>query len=207
MPSRKDVFKNGRYYHVFDKTIDKKIIFVDDKLCEIFMNTVEFYSFGDHKTSFSEFRRMSIEEVTSYRRAHFKEKRKIVRVLCYTLMPNHYHFLLQQVSQEGIQKFMGNLVNSFTRYFNVMYSRKGPLFLPRFQSVSILSEQQLIYTSKYIHLNPVKADLIKGPENLRNYTWTSYHDYVSLLKHSFIDSTKILECFGNSRARYKEYLI
>jgi len=150
---------------------------------------------------------MNTDLKNEYMQNHFTDKRKIVQLMCYTLMPNHYHFLLQQRSYGGIQQFVSNLINSFTRYCNRLHGRKGPLFLPQFKSVSILSLQQLLYTSKYIHLNPVKSGLVESVDDLIHYKWTSYHEYMGYRRKGLVNTGRIIRHFDFSTDRYKKYLI
>jgi len=207
MPTRKDTFENGNYYHIFDKTIDKKKIFSTDGLCRLFINAARFYMYDGHKASFSKYRHMLSSVKEDYSKDYFVSARVQVRLICYTLMPNHYHFLLQQTLSGGVQRFMGNLINSFTRYFNTRHSRKGPIFLPQFRSVSILRKSQLVYTSKYIHLNPVKANLVSSIDDLINYPWSSYRAYTGYDVPGFVQCNKVLKHFEYSQSKYREYLI
>ena len=160
MPTRKYVFKNRSYYHIYDKTLDHKRIFLDE--C----------------------------------------------VSVFTLMPNHFHLLVQQKTENGIVNSMTKIMDSITRYYNIRNRRKGPLFLPHFNAVPILSKQQLLYVSKYIHLNPLVAGMVKTPSELLKYKYSTLQDYSlhqSIL--TWIDMNKILKHFNHSKEKYWQYLI
>ncbi|KXK10528.1 MAG: hypothetical protein UZ22_OP11002000697 [Microgenomates bacterium OLB23] len=204
MPSRKDTFENGHYYHVYNKTIDDRAVFLDPRLSNIFLQTMEFYLYNVQAISFSTFRRMALNEKLIHKDKFFKYP--IVKLVAYTLMPNHYHFLLRQQCDNGIQTFMSKLINSFTRYFNNLIQRKGPLFLTQFNSVQILTQNQLIYTSRYIHLNPVKARLCANVELLKHYKWTSYLEYMGMRSTDYVSPEYIMVYFKHNPLEYLEYL-
>lgn len=102
--------------------------------------------------------------------------KKIVEVLTYCLMPNHFHLLIKQLKEDGITEFISKLSNSYTKYYNTKYSRVGPLFQGEFKAVLIENDAQLIHVSRYIHLNPISSFLIK---DLSTYPWSSYGEYIN----------------------------
>src|SRR5205823_11981573 len=101
-----------------------------------------------------------------------------VEILCFCIMPNHWHLLVRQKVDRGISKFLSDAINSLTRYYNILHERSGPFFLPRFKSVAIRSEEQLIHVSRYIHLNPYSSGIINNFEDLINYPWSSFRGYM-----------------------------
>jgi len=90
-------------------------------------------------------------------------------------MPNHFHLLLKQVRDGGITEFMGKVSNSYTKYFNTKYKRRGHLFEERFHSVLIKSDEQLLHVSRYIHLNPYVSKLTN---NLEIFPYSSYLAFI-----------------------------
>ena len=89
-------------------------------------------------------------------------KSPIVNVVCYCLNPNHYHFTLEQIIENGISTYMQRLSTGFTQYFNRKYKRSGALFESRFKSTHITSNTQLLHTSAYINLNDKVHGLQQG---------------------------------------------
>lgn len=73
--------------------------------------------------------------------------------MCYCFNPNHYHFILTPLVDNGIEKFMHKLGSGFTRYFNGKYDRTGVLFQGPFKAIHIDSDEYLMYLSGYINLN------------------------------------------------------
>lgn len=129
-------------------------------------------------------------------------KAKIVNIVCYVLMPNHFHLLLQQVKDGGIQECMSRMMNSYTKYYNTKYERVGPLFQGQFKAVLVESDEQLIHLSRYVHLNPISSFLTNS---LESYRWSSYHEYITG-KAEVCETTIILDQFS-SIDEYKRFLI
>ena len=104
-------------------------------------------------------------------------------------MPTHIHLLMQQLEDNGISKFMNLLLKSYSKYFNEKYNRKGPLWEGRFKNVLVETNEQFLHLTRYIHLNPVTADLVNAPEE---WKYSSYLEYLAL-----IDKNKMI-CNFNS---------
>jgi len=81
------------------------------------------------------------------------ESDKLVNFVCYCLNPNHYHFILEQVAEKGVEKFMHRLSTGYTKYFNLKYKRSGVLFQGRYKAVHIDSNEYLLHLSAYVNLN------------------------------------------------------
>jgi len=103
---------------------------------------------------------------------------RLVDIVCFCLMPTHVHVLLRQLRGKGISVFMSNVLNSYTRYFNTKYKRRGTLWEGRFKSVLIKTQEQLMHVTRYIHLNPVTAGLVEKPEE---WAPSSYREYVGMV--------------------------
>lgn len=118
-------------------------------------------------------------------------------------MTNHFHFLVSQVKVGGISKFMAKFTNSYTKYFNTKHQRVGPLFQGIFKAVHVESDEQLIHLSRYIHLNPVTGFIVK-PDELENYQWSSYPNYLKNLKS---EEEKVVMDFFKSTQDYKKFVL
>ena len=104
-----------------------------------------------------------------------QEKLKF-KVLCYCLMPNHVHLVLEPAEHASISRIMGNLSTHYSQDFNKRHGRVGHVFQGRFYSRPIQEDGDLLAVSRYVHLNPVKARLCQKPGE---YPWSSYQAYVS----------------------------
>ena len=170
MPSRAVPFVNGEYYHVFNRGVAKMPIFNSVFDYKHFISTLLYYRVEGPKPRFSFFRKKPI---------NLENNEKIVSIICYCLMPNHFHFLLRQEKENGITEFISKVSNSYTKYFNIKNERIGPLFQGEFKSVHVDSNEQLLHLSRYIHLNPLIGYVTK---ELHSYRWSSYTEYLGLAR-------------------------
>lgn len=119
-----------------------------------------------------------------------------VELVCFCLMPNHYHLILKEIKEGGISNFGQRLGNSYTKYFNTKYSRTGHLFGGIFQAVHITKDTYLKYLSSYIHNNPRELNLRQ--ESDYEYEWSSFTDYLKLNRWGkFLKPEIIIDQFKN----------
>lgn len=177
---KKPEFINGEMYHIYNRGVEKRKIFLVDK--DRFRFIHDLFEFNDVKPALPSNLYFSIrnpsnvspekisqcleveplniekkrEKTTS---SILKRKRKLlVELLAFCLMPNHYHLLVRQKVNGGIVKFMHKIGTGYTVYFNQKNKRVGSLFQGRFKAAAIRSESHFISIPYYIHLNPL--DLI-----------------------------------------------
>lgn len=123
---------------------------------------------------------------------------KMVRIFAYGLMTNHLHLVLQTLAA-NISSIMHALQGKYAYSFNRRYQRRGHLFASRFYSKVIEDESQLLETTRYIHLNPVQAGIVRAPED---YPWTSYRYYVQPgISQTIVDPGPVLELISRNPAR------
>ena len=189
MPSRYVIrnFSEGTYYHIFNRGVERRLIFLDQQDYQVFMYYLNIYLLPLEKLL------ITYPEVPV--NLQNKNLAKEVEMISFCLMPNHFHFLVHQKSINGISKFLQRITNAYTYYFNERYKRVGSLFQGRFKAVLVESEDQLIQLSRYIHLNPVVASLIQDP---KEYRFSSYANYVSENKSPLITDDVIKSFFKNS---------
>lgn len=197
MPGRTVPLINDEYYHIYNRGNEKKNIFTLPADYKRFKQVFYYYQFIGPKPKFSRFTSSDIY-INLFKP---KQENKLVEIISYCLMPNHFHFLLRQLKDNGISTFMSQLLNSYTKYFNVKYNRVGSLFQGKFKNSLIENDEQLIHVSRYIHLNPIVSGL---KNNLVDYPWSSYFEYV----HEFENycSTKEVLSFFSSREKYQEFM-
>ena len=97
-----------------------------------------------------------------------------IRVISYSLMPNHYHLLLQ-TPNANLSRAMRHLNGVYTQRYNRLHKKDGPLFRGRYKAVLIQEDEYLTHLIRYIHLNPIQANLT---DNLMKYPWTSHGNYL-----------------------------
>jgi putative transposase len=174
MPKRKDLLVEGEVYHIFNKSIAGFKIFNTDSEFERMLLTLWYYQQSKPVTKFSYFIKFHNDQ-------QIKEDDKLVDIIAFCLMPTHIHLILKQLKENGISIFMANVLNSYSKYFNTKYTRKGPLYEGRFKNVLVKNTEQLYHLTRYIHLNPVTAHLVKRPED---WNASSYREYISKIDES-----------------------
>ena len=100
-------------------------------------------------------------------------------IYAYCLMNNHIHLLVKEQT-DSISTTIKRVAVSYAYYFNRKYSRNGHLFQDRFKSEPVNDMTYFVTLMKYIHQNPVKAELV---DNIDNYRWSSWYEYVSANAH------------------------
>ena len=173
MPRTARLTYPGGFYHIFNRSLEKKTIFKQSR---------DYIKLLDKLTDL------------------IHEGDWIIYAYC--LMPNHYHFLIEE-KKMPISKLMGRLLTSYGVYFNKKYHRQGPLFQDRFKSKLIQKDNYFLKVSRYIHLNPVNAGLTENPEN---YPYSSLKEYLGNSKREIINLDKVTTLLGERKTRIKDYL-
>ena len=206
MPTnRKVVFGNDEIYHVFNRGVEKRPTFTDKRELDRGIKAIDFYRFANLPLKLSKFLVIpESERVKLIQKVH-SEYQKLVEILSYCLMPNHFHFLLKQKQENGVSIFTANFTNSYTKYFNTKHKRVGSLFQGPFKAVRVESDEQLMHVSRYIHLNPVSSFLIK-PEQMENYQWSSYPEYLGNSLNKIADKELVLDLFS-SKEKYRQFVL
>lgn len=194
MPS-KNIVKNyveGGYYHIYNRGVEKRKIFIDESDCRIFLHYIMIYL-------------SPIDEVINKYPDKIRMKRfmklnlsKEVDLLSFSLMPNHFHFLIKQNSKDGIIKFTRRLMTSYAMYFNKKYDRVGSLFQGKYKAVNVDKDEYLLHLSRYIHLNPFE---LNNPIDFNSFS--SYQYYLDSKHPSWIKPEKILEYFSIKSKDYR----
>ncbi|MEK7103894.1 MAG: transposase, partial [Patescibacteria group bacterium] len=144
------------------------------------------------------------------------EKDPLVKILCYCLMPNHFHLLLQEISEGGISKFMQKLSGGYTKYFNIKHKEVGRVFQGSYKCRTVKENQfYLEYLSVYIQVKNV-LELFPGgiEEALKDideafefagiYKFSSLPDFIGKRKSLIIDTDIFGDIFSNTED-YKKF--
>ena len=192
MPQRNVIrhYSKGNCYHIYNRGVDKQNIFRDPKDFSYFISLME--SYLEPKKMLGDF---SVKEARvahiPFWRKHLDENE--VELVCYCLMPNHFHFLLKQNSDNGVTKYMRRISNAYVRYFNKKYDRVGSLFQGKYKSVLIDSDSYLLHLSRYIHLNPLEVG------SLQSHEFSSYLDYIGKRNSKWLHKDIVLNFFEKSK--------
>ena len=139
---------------------------------------------------------------------NFSNRRDLVSLIAYCLNPNHYHLLIKQIADKGIEKFMHKLGLSYTQYFNAKNNRSGSLFQGPYKSAPIKTDAQLLYISAYINGNHEIHKISNGVNKISKadeWKYSSYLDYLRKRKGNLCNKKVILDQFENIQ-EYKDYI-
>jgi putative transposase len=157
-------------YHIILRGINRQILFEENEDKEKFIDTIKQY-----------------KEKSGY------------KVLGYCLMDNHVHLLLQE-GKETMDNTMKRIGVSYVYWYNWKYKRSGHLFQDRYKSEPVEDEEYLVAVLRYIHQNPLKAEVVHA---IRDYKWSSYHEYIQRSK--IVDTDLVMGLFSNDKQRLREY--
>lgn len=200
---RKQPLVTGEIYHVFNRGLDKRVTFGNVNEYVRAVQSMKYYQHFSPPVKLSEFLRASDNLKNKMKEASWGNK--LVSIIAYCFMPNHFHFMLKQEIDGGISKFVGQFLNSYTRYYNTKNKRVGGLFLDRFKNVLVISEAQLLHLTRYIHLNPYSSGVIRKLDDLASYKWSSLPEYLFPMKDE-ICCRNIIEGYFKSKQKYKEFV-
>lgn len=203
MAIREEPLVNEEYYHVFNRGVAKQNVFSSDSDYRQAILSLDYYQYSNLPMKLSRYKRLTIDGRSTVKSKIVDSNSKLVQIVAYVLMPNHWHFLLKQIADDGISHFIGQFCNSYTRYYNTKHSRVGHVFQGAFKSVHIESQEQLIHLSRYIHLNPYSASLVQKI-GLIDYPWSSLPDYLKG-QSNIVDMSSILSIF-KSTEKYRGFV-
>ncbi len=184
---RKDPFVTGEYYHIYNRGIDKRVIFKTKRDYERFIMLLHL---ANSNNSFR------LDDLLNKQSKTFSEilvldrNESLISIGAWCLMTNHFHLLIRQEVAGGITKFMRKLGVGYSMFFNIKYQRKGALFGGLFKSKLIaVDDNYLRQLFGYIHINPLEIEFPEWEDQinkstvamkkfLKSYRYSSYPDYV-----------------------------
>jgi REP element-mobilizing transposase RayT len=164
----------GNYVHVYNRGVNREEIFFSPRNYNYFTQRLK-------------------ERVVEHR----------VALHAYCLMPNHFHLILQQSKANAISDFMKGVCDGYAKAINREQKRSGHLFEGKFKFKPIEDSQSLLYVSRYVHMNPVHAHLVKSPID---WMHSSCREYCGLRNASFVTTQDVLSLVGSGE-KYFEYLV
>ena len=197
MPAKNSIkiYDENGYYHIYNRGVEKRNIFLDQQDHSVFLSYLMIYlSPVDQNQKISPSKRL-------------KNYFGIVDLLCYCLMPNHFHLLIKQHVSTGIADFVQSVSTKYAMYFNKKYQRSGHLFQGAYRAVTIDSEAQLLQLSRYIHRNPDPAR--SDPAGLLEYRYSSLPIYLGKFNQSWVRNQEISCLFskGDVLNSYKSFVL
>lgn len=218
MPRKPRRFEIGRIYHIYNRGADRRKIYLKTQDYHRFILALELFNSVEKINLWTLFRAQSRggadPPLFGNRLQELREKRssgkRLVDLLAFALMPNHYHVILQEIAEGGISKFMQK-IGGYASYFNLQNERAGSLFQSRYSMVPIESDSQLLIALTYVHTNPIELveplwkdeakveDFHRAIHQLNTYPFSSYHDYIDNPKFPHVTQREFLRKFFNEK--------
>ncbi len=202
---RKELFLNENFYHIYNRGIEKRNIFIDERDYERF--AIGLCLFNDARLHDYDFSKINIRSLASY---ELHKRMPLVDILHWCQMPNHFHLFVHQRLEGGTSTFMHKLGTGFTKYFNEKYGRSGGLFEGPFKAKHVGRDDYFSHLGAYIAMNPLdlykpgwktnglsRGEIVKYKNKLIQYKWSSFRDYFgsSFIPHITVKE-KFFEIFG-----------
>ncbi len=207
MPTRKVQFAPGEHYHLYGRGVAKQKLFLDTRdyvrflfLILYFQSPKPIYNTSTIVSSFIKHNRFNVTKETIEKII----KNRIVALVSFTPMPNHFHLIVEETEEGGISTYMQKVLVAYANYFNAKYKKSGHVFQGPFQAVHIKDNRQLLYTSAYIHRN--SRELRKWKNKEVSYPWSSYQDCVKENRWGKLLKTDLLVGQFKNGKEYDKYV-
>ena len=180
--------ENG-YYHIYNRGVDKRTIFEDEKDHKVFLNLLKTYLSPPNSTD---------HPLSSI----IKRPRPLpcfygkIQLLAFCLMPNHFHLLIKQTNKMDIADFVRSLCTTYSMYFNKRNKRSGTLFQSKYKAVLVETDSYLVHLSRYIHLNPL---VLTGSDPVTEI-YSSYVYYLGTKNAIWVKPDEILGYFKTAQS-------
>jgi REP element-mobilizing transposase RayT len=174
MPRRKPIPAEGEYYHVYNRGALRLPLFLDDSLYDMFLDLVSYYS--------------ELYKIT-------------VTAIC--LMPNHFHLMLRIEERGELPLFMQSVCCTFSRRVNTLNGRTGTIYEGRYHAKHVLDDSYFKQLSRYIHLNPVRAQLVEHPAD---WKYSNFAESVGYRFRIQAAHSLVTDVFGGQR-QYAEFVL
>lgn len=221
--------ETGEIYHVYNRGVDKRTIFMDD--FDNFRFIHDLFEFNDKFPAgkFSGQRSIrslgiTIGSPTSDSSSEvglpivLGKRDCIVDILAYCLMSNHYHLMLRQKTASGITEFIRKLNTGYTNYFNKKYERAGSLFQGKYKLIHIKEDVYFKHLPYYIHLNPLDLVMPEWRDGtlknsaqamrfLEGYRWSSFPDYIGIKNFPSVINRQILDEILDTPQEHKQNIV
>ncbi|MDP4007401.1 MAG: transposase [bacterium] len=218
MPRKPRELEVGRMYHIVNRGVEKRNIFLRSQDYSRFILGLEFFNneSSSHLWDILARGQAGTAPTLAQRIETMRQKprKRIVDLLAFALMPNHYHLIVHEVTEGGISLFMRKL-GGYSMYFNKQYNRVGPLFQSRYRGVPVQSDEQLAVVFAYVHTNPIELtepkwkerkvkDRLGALEKLEEYRWSSYRDYTGIATFPQVTQREFFTNFYGSKEKCRQ---
>ncbi|MBP9717511.1 MAG: transposase [Candidatus Pacebacteria bacterium] len=193
----------GEKYHIFNRGVDKRDVFLDQYDYLRFYQSLAFFN--------------TIEPTVNYRLAKSsytkQNEKKLVNIEAYSLLPNHFHLIVEQIVDGGISEFLKRVSGGYTSYFNEKYQRSGVLFQGRYKKVHVNTDEQYQYLFAYVNENHIvhrlshKRELFHSSSiHYQKLAISKIIDQVRSDPYNFVENKKLAEQIYQKRKSMKDLL-
>src|SRR3989338_3091553 len=178
----------GEWYHIYDRGVDKRTIFLERKDYEIFLLLMYLSNTSGQTIHLSDLKNKNFVDI--FENELLSTDEPIVEIGAYCLMPNHIHIALRALTDKSISLFMQRVLTGYTMFFNKKYERTGALFSSTFKSKHVAEDIYFKQLISYIHLNPAEifdhkwksggGNLEKIRKEIKEYKYSSLLDFLKV---------------------------
>jgi putative transposase len=198
-------------FHIYNRGTEKRVIFTDyTEYCR-FVFLIWVCRIGSPAINLTKKNIIEAAEAILLgkkpdQRLYIKEHKPLVAFVTWSLLPNHFHFILTSLVDGGISKYMSKLGNAYTKYFNARHQRSGRLFQSSYQSIEIKDPKYFYILIRYINLN--HAELVepqwkerrlqnqkKIEKFVNSYSWSAHQDFLGIRNSLLVDREMVSELF------------
>lgn len=197
----------GEYYHIYNRGTQKQDIFNNDEDRIRFLFLLLTFQGKKHIANINRTIKNNVQNrVLNIRYDLIQDivEERIVEIVAFCLMPNHFHIIIKEVKESGIAEYTQRVFLAYTKYFNTRYEKSGHLFQGSYKSVHIIDDEQLMYLSAYIHKNPLT--LREWKLSFEQYPWSSYQDYIGSSRWGDLLVTEIILTRFVHQIEYKQFV-
>jgi putative transposase len=189
------MYQNGNFYHVFNRGVDKRDVFMDEFDFSRFIRCVDV--FNDIDPVYSLYWHDYLENKNDGK----NQKEPLVEIIAYCLLPNHFHLLLRQSVEGGISELIKRVVGGYTKYVNYKYKRSGVIFGSKTKHRHLESSEVINKVSAYINGNSEihgRCECVKWP-------WSSANYYLRGESKIYINKKDVMQYFDCTK-EYRQFL-
>ena len=174
MPQKRPPYLPGHYYHFYNRGAHRKSIFREPDNYIFLLRKIKHYC-----------------------------STLTLAPIAYCLMPNHYHFLLQQDDEHAAGLLPQRVFNSYTKAFNKRYEHSGTLFEDNYKVKMIQQESHLLHLCRYIHANPLKDGLVT---EIADWPYSNYLEWIEERAGTLVDRDFVQQYFPSAQ-NYRDFVM
>ncbi len=190
---RKDPLVTNQYYHIYNRGVDKRDIFMNKNDLSRFILSIKEFNIANPIGSIQ----LSLKTKTDLDRLK-NDGQVLVSIVCYCFNPNHFHFIIKQEIDGGISEFFKRLLGGYTMYFNKTHNRNGALFQGRFKSKLIADNAYFLKIRPYVNTNYLIHDIPHDKSHLISSSCQEY-DTLNFNLVSKQEAINLLDFYGSNK--------